>query len=56
MFFGVKVPNSEGRAGMVAFNCDLDSFDWDKFSNFVDDKLPTYARPVFVRVTKEIRN
>ncbi len=52
--FGVKVPNSEGRAGMVAFNCDLDSFDWDKFSNFVDDKLPTYARPVFVRVTKEL--
>ena len=52
--FGVKVPNSEGRAGMVAFNCDLNSFDWEKFSNFIDDKLPTYARPVFVRVTKEL--
>jgi acyl-CoA synthetase (AMP-forming)/AMP-acid ligase II len=24
--FGVKVPQSEGRAGMVAFNCDLNNF------------------------------
>ena len=52
--FGVKVPNSEGRAGMVAFNCNLDHFDWSKFSAFVDDQLPAYARPVFVRVTPEL--
>ena len=52
--FGVKVPNSEGRAGMVAFNCNLEFFDWSKFTAFVDDQLPAYARPVFVRVTPEL--
>ena len=35
---------------MVAFNCNLINFDWDKFSEFVDEKLPSYAQPVFVRI------
>ena len=26
--YGVQVPNTEGRAGMVAFNCDPDTFNW----------------------------
>ena len=52
--YGVKVPQSEGRAGMVAFNCNLINFDWDKFSEFVDEKLPSYAQPVFVRIIDEL--
>ena len=52
--YGVKVPKSEGRAGMVAFNCALDEFDWDKFSSFVSDKLPSYAQPIFVRIIEEL--
>ena len=52
--YGVQVPHSEGRAGMVAFNSDLSSFDWSAFSAFVDEKLPAYARPVFVRIIKEL--
>ncbi len=48
--YGVKVPQSEGRAGMVAFNCNLINFDWEKFSEFVNEKLPSYAQPVFVRI------
>ena len=52
--YGVKVPHSEGRAGMVAFNCDPNTFDWKTFSSFVDEKLPSYARPVFVRIIKEL--
>ena len=52
--FGVKVPQSEGRAGMVAFNCSLNNFNWDKFSEFVSEKLPTYAQPVFVRIIEEL--
>ena len=52
--YGVKVPHSEGRAGMVAFNSDLNSFDWNAFSSFVDGKLPAYARPVFVRIIQEL--
>ena len=52
--YGVKVPHSEGRAGMVAFNCDPNTFDWSAFSSFVDEKLPSYARPVFVRIIEEM--
>ena len=52
--FGVKVPNSEGRAGMVAFNCELNEFRWEDFSAFVMDKLPGYAQPVFVRIIEEL--
>ncbi len=52
--YGVKVPQSEGRAGMVAFNCNLDDFKWDKFAEFVSIKLPSYAQPVFVRIIEEL--
>ena len=52
--YGVQVPNTEGRAGMVAFNCDPDTFDWAAFSSFVDENLPFYARPVFVRIIDEL--
>ena len=52
--FGVKVPQSEGRAGMVAFNCNLDDFKWDVFAEFVSEKLPSYAQPVFVRIIEEL--
>ena len=52
--FGVKVPQSEGRAGMVAFNCDINNFDWEKFSEFVLERLPNYAQPVFVRIIEEL--
>jgi acyl-CoA synthetase (AMP-forming)/AMP-acid ligase II len=52
--YGVKVAHSEGRAGMVAFNCNPNTFDWSAFSSFVDEKLPVYARPVFVRVIEEL--
>ena len=52
--FGVKVPQSEGRAGMVAFNCNLDDFKWDEFAEFVSIKLTSYAQPVFVRIIEEL--
>ncbi|MDB4856345.1 long-chain-acyl-CoA synthetase [Gammaproteobacteria bacterium] len=52
--YGVKVAHSEGRAGMVAFNCNPNTFDWYAFSSFVDEKLPVYARPVFVRIIEEL--
>ena len=52
--YGVKIPKSEGRAGMVAFNCSLDNFNWENFSTFVSEKLPSYAQPVFVRIIEEL--
>ena len=52
--YGVKIPKSEGRAGMVAFNCELKEFNWSDFSDFVAEKLPKYAQPVFIRIIKEL--
>ena len=52
--YGVKIPKSEGRAGMVAFNCELKEFNWCDFSDFVAEKLPKYAQPVFIRIIKEL--
>ena len=52
--YGVQIPNTEGRAGMVAFNCDLNEFNWDSFAEYMSDTLPSYARPVFVRIIKEL--
>ena len=32
----------------------LNDFQWDKFSEFVSEKLPSYAQPVFVRIIEEL--
>ena len=50
--YGVKVPGTEGRAGMVAIslNEDVDQFDISAFSKYVAQNLPHFARPVFVRI------
>ncbi len=53
--YGVQVPNADGRVGMAALIHD-DGADFDKegFYEFVDEKLPAYARPAFIRVKKEM--
>ena len=58
--YGVEIPNTEGRAGMAAicFNHNLapteEQIDWEKFSNYISDELPIFARPVFVRIQTDI--
>jgi len=53
--YGVKIPGCEGRAGMAAFNLDdADSFDWKGFSDYVENSLPKYARPLFIRIIQEM--
>lgn len=52
--YGVEVPGTEGRAGMVAFALDADiDFDLAGFRTLVDAQLPDYARPVFVRLQQD---
>jgi len=52
--YGVLIPDTEGRAGMISFIKKGDeSFDFDKFSEFVNDKIPSYAIPIFLRIKKE---
>jgi citronellyl-CoA synthetase len=55
--YGVQVPGADGRAGMAAITFDPDQVksaedvDWAGLSAHVRDKLASYARPVFVRVS-----
>jgi len=51
----VGIPNTDGKAGMAALKLDEKvEFDIDQFSRFVDDNLPFYSRPVFLRIIEEL--
>jgi len=51
MVYGVKIPGTEGRAGMVSLisNTDLEHFDLKGFAGAVRRDLPPYAVPLFLR-------
>jgi acyl-CoA synthetase (AMP-forming)/AMP-acid ligase II len=51
--YGVQVPGSEGKAGMVALVLNGE-FDGRSFREHVDSMLPPYARPLFVRVRESL--
>ena len=51
--YGVSVPGTEGRAGMVAVVADKD-FDLGKFHEHLAASLPDYARPLFLRICDKI--
>lgn len=49
--YGVQVPGADGRAGMAMLVLDdATSFDWGGFARYLEPRLPSYARPLFVRV------
>ncbi|XP_077099541.1 long-chain fatty acid transport protein 6 [Siphateles boraxobius] len=53
--YGVQVPGNEGRAGMAAVivrpEC---TFDGKKLFNIVLKELPSYARPLFIRLQESM--
>lgn len=52
--YGVEVPHTDGRAGMVALQvADPGAFDGAAFGEHVTEALPAYAAPVFVRIQPE---
>ena len=51
--YGVAVPGHEGRAGMAALMVGP-VFSWPVLAALVGEKLPAYARPVFVRVCERL--
>lgn len=52
--YGVQIPNTEGRAGMAAI-VDVDRvLDMDRLNEGIQKNLPSYARPIFVRVINRI--
>jgi fatty-acyl-CoA synthase len=53
--FGVEVPDTGGKAGMVAIQLkDGQEFDGKALAKAAYDKLPVYAVPLFVRVVEEL--
>ncbi|XP_066273630.1 long-chain fatty acid transport protein 2-like [Branchiostoma lanceolatum] len=53
--YGVKVPGSDGRAGMAAIVVSKDSrADLSGWYAHISSRLPSYARPLFLRLTSEI--
>ncbi len=51
--FGVHIPGHEGRAGMAAIAVEPD-FGLPALRQHIYEKLPSYARPVFVRLCASI--
>ncbi len=52
--YGVTVPNADGRAGMAALIVEA-TFDVGRFRQDIAQRLPGYARPVFVRILPRVQ-
>jgi fatty-acyl-CoA synthase len=51
--FGVAIPGADGRAGLAALVVDS-AFDLAAFRADVEQRLPSYARPVFLRLMRSL--
>ncbi|HSY73304.1 MAG TPA: long-chain-acyl-CoA synthetase [Alloacidobacterium sp.] len=51
--YGVAIPAAEGRAGMAAL-VTKDEVDLPAFRNHLMNRLPSYARPVFLRIREDV--
>jgi fatty-acyl-CoA synthase len=51
--YGVSIPGADGRAGMAALTTGPE-FDLTIFRAHAEERLPTYARPLFLRLCREI--
>jgi len=51
--YGVQVPHNDGRAGMVALVVE-EGFDYAELARHVEENLPAYSRPVFVRIEEQL--
>jgi citronellyl-CoA synthetase len=54
--YGVEVPKADGRAGMAALALvdGVEELDVASFSAHVNAQLPAYARPVFLRIQRQL--
>ena len=53
--YGVMIPGTEGRAGMIAVipEVPFEDVDFKDFSHRIRQQLPSYAVPKFIRMKKE---
>ena len=49
--YGVKIPGTDGRAGMAAFTAmvPVEKFDFKRLAEILIENLPTYGVPIFLR-------
>ncbi|HRB18962.1 MAG TPA: AMP-binding protein, partial [Chitinophagales bacterium] len=48
--YGVSIPKTDGKAGMAAIQLHKKtSFNWKDFEDYLQQELPSYAVPVFIR-------
>lgn len=52
--YGVSIPQTEGRVGMAAIADPLGELDLKKLARDLDDCLPSYARPMFLRFMNDL--
>lgn len=54
--YGVAIPGADGRAGMAALTLEdgVEALDLEAFANYGNRELPSYARPIFLRVEQDI--
>lgn len=50
--YGVEIPGHDGRAGMASLVLDAD-LNWEEIAKTLEQQLPPYARPIFLRVLAE---
>ena len=50
----MQIPGQEGRAGMAAVLDPESSVDFVTVSLAVKKNLPTYARPIFIRILRKV--
>jgi fatty-acyl-CoA synthase len=51
--YGVAIPVAEGRAGMAAVVAE-EALDLEKFRQHLANRLPSYARPLFLRIRSQV--
>jgi len=56
--YGVEIPGADGRAGMAAIvlkeGLKLKSINLQALSDHITESLPNYARPIFIRILKDL--
>lgn len=53
--YGVEIPNCDGRAGMATLVIkENEHLDYERLSRFLFEKIPTYAIPVFLRISQQL--
>ncbi len=56
--YGVEIPGTDGRAGMAAIvlreGLTIEDMDLERLSAHIQDNLPSYARPIFLRLLDEL--